>query len=294
MIYLGEVCVFFPTSLIIFQSFRFICDLVKEDLTPPVAYYTLSTQYFKIVVLILRLFCSLCVAPNIQRTKVHVLYMCLCVCAKPQGETRLVRGKIKRTHQGLPWCNRGLFFWALKASPWPAGWIEPWTHSATSCTSLSPFLSLSCLFPPLSFLKCTSLQLSHPWLPHRGTSVRAAAKWPALCFILLVVRFCFCLWRFDFRSQSPGGLRSPGDGHTHAHTLSHIHLHRAEEFCSETSGIFSSFCQSHDVIMRRHNASSLSPPQTHTPSTLHRHTYTTWSVAIEAKAQVKTGTGGKN
>lgn len=57
-----------------------------------------------------------------------------------------------------------------------------------------PFsLSLSCLFPPLSFLKCTSLQLSHPWLPHRGTSVRAAAKWPALCFILLVVRFCFCL-----------------------------------------------------------------------------------------------------
>lgn len=53
MIYLGEVCVFFPTSLIIFQSFRFICDLVKEDLTLPVAYYTLSTQYFKIVVLIL-------------------------------------------------------------------------------------------------------------------------------------------------------------------------------------------------------------------------------------------------
>lgn len=79
MIYLGEVCVFLPISLIIFQSFRFICDPVKEDLTPPVAYYTLSTQYFKIVVLILRLFCSLCVAPNIQRTKVHVLYMCICV-----------------------------------------------------------------------------------------------------------------------------------------------------------------------------------------------------------------------
>lgn len=150
MIYLGEVCVFFPTSLIIFQSFRFICDLVKEDLTPPVAYYTLSTQYFKIVVLILWLFCSLCVAPNIQRTKVHVLYMCLCVCAKPQGETRLVRGKIKRTHQGLPWCNRGLFFCAPKASPWPAGWIDPWTHSATSCTSLSPFLSLSLVFSHLS------------------------------------------------------------------------------------------------------------------------------------------------
>lgn len=74
------------------------------------------------------------------------------LCAqKPQGRICLVRGKNKRTCQGLPWCNTVLAFRAPKASPRPAGWIDPWTLSATSWTSLSFSLSFFCvLFLPLS------------------------------------------------------------------------------------------------------------------------------------------------
>lgn len=147
-------------------------------------------------------------AAHTQRSKVYVFRRYkVCVYTKPQGRIRLVRGKIKRTRQGLPWCNTGLSFWSLEPSPGPPGWNDPLN---LFCNFLDLPFSFSVVFShlslSLSLFKRSSPQPSHPSLSHTGTSERAAAKWPALCFILLLVRFCFCLWRFDFRSQSPGGL----------------------------------------------------------------------------------------
>lgn len=154
---------------------------------------------------------------------------------------------------------------------WP---LNPFWNFPMPPSSL--VLSLSGLFPPPSPLKCNS-----PTLSHRGTSERRAAKWPALCFILLVVRFCFFVfYGLTFIHKVQEDSDSPGtDTHTCKRTRlhTHVHLHQAEEFRSETSGIFSSFCQSHDVIIRRHNASSPSPIHTvsltHSPLTQNRQTH---------------------
>lgn len=139
------------------------------------------------------------------------LHMCVCVfvcrsCVQSHGEGSAwsearLRGHAKDSHDATQAsrsearaCQAG-----LQAE------LTPRTPPATSWTSLSLCLSLSlCGFlpplpqraPPLPPRSPPPAHASRPsLLSHtlRATAKRAAAKWPALCFILLLVRFCFCL-----------------------------------------------------------------------------------------------------
>ena len=65
------------------------------------------------------------------------VFVCVCVCIKPQARIRLVRGKIRRTHEGLPWCNIGSCSEAWKHHAVLQAKLTPEPLSATSWTSLS-------------------------------------------------------------------------------------------------------------------------------------------------------------
>lgn len=142
--------------------------------------------------------------------------VCLCVCTKPPGRICLVRGKIKRTHQGLPWCNTG-------QNP------ESVTPACRLNWPLNPFynflylpLSSSVVFSHLS----PSLQMRLPSAHRFHTEAAASGQQPNG-----LPSASYCCWSgfvfvFDgltFAHKAQEDSCSPGtDTHSHIHTCAKL------------------------------------------------------------------------